>query len=96
MTPHIYAPPHAAVDELPMVHGGLSAGAVVATMMRLDLHPVLAFDGEERRGGDDRRSGTDRRGDEDRRDDNRSHRLPRRIRGDRRKRNGNGGRRATD
>ncbi len=96
MTQYIYAPPHAAVDELPMVHGGLSAGAVVATMMGPDLHPVLNFDGEERRSGDDRRGVIDRRDDEDRRGDDRSHRLPRRIRGDRRERKGIGGRRATD
>ncbi len=96
MTPHSYAPPHAAVDELPMVHGGLSAGAVVATMMGPDLHPVLNFDGEERRSNDDRRSDTDRRCDKDRIADYRNHRLPRRIRGDRRERKGIGGRRATD
>ncbi len=45
MIQHIYAPPYAAVDELPMVHGGLPASSVVAAMMGLDLHPVLAFDG---------------------------------------------------
>ncbi len=96
MTPHIYALPHAAVDELPMVHGGLSASAVVATLVGLDLHPVLNFDGEEHRSGDDRRSDTDRRGDEDRRGDDRNHRLPRRVSGDRREGKGIGGRRATD
>ena len=80
MTPHIYASPHAAVDELPMVHKGLSAGAVVATMIGID------FDGEERRSSDDRRSGTDRRCDKDRIADNRIYCLPRRLRGDRRKR----------
>ena len=85
MTPHIYAPPRAAVGELPMVHGGLSAD-VVAIMMNSYLHPVLNLDGEERRSGDDRRSGTNRRGGKKRRGDDRAHIVPRRIRGDRRER----------
>ena len=96
MTPHIYAPPHAAVGELPMVRRGLSIGSVEATMMGLNLHLVLNYGGEERRSNDDRRSGTDRRGGEDRRGGDRSHRLPRRLRGDRRKQKGFEGRRATD
>ena len=47
MAPQMYAPPHAAVGELPMVRRGLSVGSVEATMMGLDLHPVLNFDGED-------------------------------------------------
>ena len=96
MTPHIDAPPHAAVDELPMVHEGLLGGAVVATMTGLDLHPALNFEGEKRRSSNNRRSGNARRGDEDRRGDNGIHSIPRRIRDDRRERIGIGGRRATD
>ena len=95
MTPYIYAPPRAAVGELPKVHGGLSAD-VVAVMMCLDLHPVLNFDGDDRRSGEDRRSGTDRRVGERRRGDDRHHMVPRRLRGNRRERKGIRGRRATD
>ena len=84
MTPHIYVPPYAAVDELPMAHRGLLAGAVMATTM--NLQPVLDFDGEERRSGDDRRCPTNQRSGEERRGDDRVHCLPRRTRGDRRER----------
>ena len=79
-----------------MVHGGLSAGAVVVTMMRLDLHSVFNFDGQERRSGDDRRCAIDQRSNYDRRGDDRIHCLPRRICGDRREGKGIRGRRATD
>ena len=65
MTSLVMAPPHAAVDEPPMVCGGLSADVVVAVMMGLGLHPVFMFDGEERRSNENRRSATDRRGDRD-------------------------------
>lgn len=50
----------------------------------------------ERRNGGDRRAHDNRRDGGDRRDGNRSHRLPRRVRGDRRERNQPSGRRATD
>ena len=37
-----------------------------AAVVGLGFHPVLNFDGDERRSGDDRRSDTDRRGGENR------------------------------
>lgn len=50
----------------------------------------------ERRAGNDCRADCTRRESNDRRDADRSHRLPRRVRGDRRERNAVTGRRATD
>ena len=67
-----------------------------AAMMSAIMHSFLNLDGEDRRGGKDRRGGAARRVKEKRRGGDRSHLLPRRVRGDRRETNDTGDRRASD
>ena len=100
MIPRIYDLRLATVDEPPIERRGPPAGAILATMMGLEAHPVPDFDGDNQRGGGDRRGGTDRRGSRDRRDDRRA-RIERRDGGDRRDEtrhtyNPRGNRRGTD
>ncbi len=64
-----------------------------AAMVGLGANIFFNEDGEERRSGDDRRDSTDRRSGENRRGGDRSHLVPRRIRGDRREQDETGGRR---